>query len=62
MKEPTSSEEVLTLHKILRSDPQRYLQIVNEWIKENPTNYHAYFDRHLAWMKIGEPHRAHWKI
>jgi len=58
MKEPTSPEEVLILHKLLRSDPQRYLRIVNEWIHENPANFHAYFDRHFAWMKMGEPRRA----
>jgi tetratricopeptide (TPR) repeat protein len=58
MKEPTSSEEVRILHDILRSDPQRYLRTVNEWIRQNPANAHAYFERHLAWMKIGEPQRA----
>ena len=58
MKEPTTPDEVLALHKILRSDPQRYLQIVNQWIEANPENPHAYFDRHQAWMRIGEPLRA----
>lgn len=58
MKEPTTPEEVMVLHKILRSDPQRYLRIVNGWIGKNPANSHAYFERHLAWMKIGEPRRA----
>jgi tetratricopeptide (TPR) repeat protein len=58
MKEPTTPEEVLELHKILRKDPQRYLQIANEWIRENPKSSHAYYGRHQAWMKIGEPHRA----
>jgi tetratricopeptide (TPR) repeat protein len=58
MKEPTTPEEVLALHKILRADPQRYLQIVNEWIQENPENGHAFYDRHQAWMRIGEPLRA----
>jgi len=58
MKEPVTAEEALALHKILRKDPQRYLQIVDDWINENPTNSHAYFDRHRAWMKIGEPQRA----
>ena len=36
MKEPTTPEEVKVLHDLLRSDPQHYLQIVNEWIAENP--------------------------
>lgn len=58
MKEPKSPEEVMVLHKLLRSDPQSYLRIVNNWIHENPTNSHAYFDRHFAWMQMGEPRRA----
>lgn len=58
MKEPTTPEEVSALHKLLRSDPQRYLRIVNEWIAENPNDHHAYFERHYVWMKLGEPQRA----
>jgi tetratricopeptide (TPR) repeat protein len=58
MKEPTTPEEVKVLHDLLRSDPQHYLRIVNKWIAENPRNSHAYFDRHFAWMKLGEPLRA----
>jgi tetratricopeptide (TPR) repeat protein len=58
MKEPTTPEEALALHKILRTDPQRYLQIVNKWIEANPENSHAYFNRHRAWMRIGEPRKA----
>jgi len=58
MKEPVAAEEALALHKILRKDPQRYLQIVNDWISENPKNSHAYFDRHQAWMRVGEPQKA----
>jgi tetratricopeptide (TPR) repeat protein len=58
MKEPSTAEEILERHRILKTDPQRYLRIVNEWIDHNPTNSHAYFSRHFAWMKIGEPRRA----
>jgi tetratricopeptide (TPR) repeat protein len=58
IKEPTTPEETLALHKILRSDPQRYLRIVNDWIRQDPTNPHAYFDRHFVWMRIGEPRQA----
>jgi tetratricopeptide (TPR) repeat protein len=58
MKEPTTPEEVKVLHDLLRSDPRHYLQIVNEWIAENPRNSHAYFSRHLVRMKLGEPRRA----
>jgi tetratricopeptide (TPR) repeat protein len=58
MKEPTTPDELLELHKILRSDPQRDLRIVNEWIRDNPDNGNAYYDRHQAWMRIGEPRKA----
>jgi tetratricopeptide (TPR) repeat protein len=58
MKEPTTPEEVSALGQILRTDPQRYLQIVNDWIAENPNNSHAYFDRHFFWMKLGHPQQA----
>ncbi len=57
-KEPTTPEELLAFHQILRADPQRYLSIVNEWIKKNPGNSDAYFSRHFAWMRIGEPRKA----
>jgi hypothetical protein len=30
MKEPITPEEVTVFHKLLRTDPQRYLRIVNE--------------------------------
>jgi len=58
MKEPTTPEEVSALHRLLRADPQEFLRIVNEWISENPKNDRAYFDRHFAWMDLGEPQRA----
>jgi tetratricopeptide (TPR) repeat protein len=58
MKEPTTPEELSALHKILRSDPQRYFGIVNQWILANPKNAGAYFSRHFAWMDVGEPQRA----
>jgi len=56
--EPTTPEELLAAHKILRTDPQRYFRIVNDWISKHPTDSHAYFSRHLAWMRVGEPQRA----
>ena len=58
VKEPSTPEELLATHEILRSHPERYLRIVNEWIAKDPGNSDAYFDRHLAWMHMGEPKRA----
>jgi hypothetical protein len=36
IKEPTNADELLAMHKMLRSDRQRYLRVVNRWIDENP--------------------------
>lgn len=58
VKQPTTPDELLAMHEILRSDPQRYLQIVNGWIAQDPRNSSAYFSRHFVWMDIGEPRRA----
>jgi tetratricopeptide (TPR) repeat protein len=58
MKQPTTSDEVLTLHNLLRADPQQYLRIVKRWIAEDPRNSSAYFNRHFAWLALGEPQRA----
>lgn len=58
VEQPRSPEELLALHKILRSDPQRYLRIANRWLADNPNNLSAYFSRHYGWMQIGEPRRA----
>lgn len=57
-KQPSTPEELLALHKVLRSDPQRYLRIVNGWLEDDPNNVDAYFSRHQGWMRIGEPQRA----
>ena len=58
MKEPTTALEVKVLHDMRSSDPQSYLKIVDAWLTENPNNHQAYFDRHFAWINLGEPHRA----
>lgn len=58
MQEPKSLEEVFQLQKLRRTDPQRFLKIVNEWLKENPRNVRAYFKRHFVWSALGEPRRA----
>jgi tetratricopeptide (TPR) repeat protein len=58
MKQPTTPDQILALDKILRSDPQQYLRIVNRWIADDPKNFSAYFSRHFAWLTLGEPRRA----
>ncbi|HEY2708354.1 MAG TPA: hypothetical protein VGI95_09895 [Caulobacteraceae bacterium] len=58
MKQPETPAELLELHGVLRSDSQKYLQIVSEWVESDPDDGSAYYDRHLAWMRLGVPERA----
>ena len=58
MQEPTTPEEVFELQRLRRADPQRFLEIVNEWLREDPRNFRAYFKRHFVWSEMGEPRRA----
>ena len=58
MKSPETPEELLEEHKLLRSDPETYLQIQSDRLRENPRNAEAYFARHYGWMEVGEPQRA----
>lgn len=58
MQEPNSPEEVFALHKLRREDPQRFFEIVDEWLREDPRNFRPYFRRHFAWADMGEPRRA----
>jgi hypothetical protein len=58
MQEPNTPEEIFDLHELRRADPRRYLETVNEWLKENPRNFRAYFRRHFVWSDLGEPRRA----
>jgi len=58
MNKPETPEQTRAFHKLLRSDPRKYLETANQWIHEDPKDSGAYFDRHLAWMHVGEPQHA----
>lgn len=58
MKEPKTPDEIWAFHELRRADPRRFLEITNEWTRENPRNHRPYFDRHFHWSNTGEPRRA----
>lgn len=39
--------------ELLRSDPQKYLALANELVRQNPSDSGAYWDRYSAWHKLG---------
>jgi len=58
IKEERSPEEILELHELRRADPQRFLEVIDEWLQENPKNFRPYLSRHFVWSDLGEPRRA----
>src|SRR5260370_772810 len=58
MKEERSPEEILELHELRRADPQRFLEVIDEWLQENPNNFRPYVSRLLWWSALGRPRRA----
>jgi tetratricopeptide (TPR) repeat protein len=58
MKEERSAEEIWELHELRRADPQRFLEVINEWLQENPKSFRPYLSRHFVWRDLGEPRRA----
>ena len=45
-------------HKILVSNPEKYLEIVENEIKQDPENKHGYFDRYQAFNRLGRCQEA----
>jgi tetratricopeptide (TPR) repeat protein len=58
MKEERSPEEILELHELRRADPRRFLEVIDEWLQENPNNFRPYVSRHFVWSDLGQPRRA----
>jgi tetratricopeptide (TPR) repeat protein len=58
LKPPTTPEEVHALHKLSKADPGSVVQITTDWIATDPSDSHAYYDRHTAWLRLGKAERA----
>lgn len=38
---------------LLRSDPEKYLELANQLVRQDPSDSDAYFSRHQAWNQLG---------
>ncbi len=43
---------------LLRTAPQKYLAMADEFVRENPNHAGGYFHRYYAWEKLGDHQRA----
>src|SRR5882724_11314522 len=53
-----TSEELSAQRHLLKSDPNKYLELVNQFVRQNPSDSSAYFKRHHAWKHVGRYDRA----
>jgi tetratricopeptide (TPR) repeat protein len=48
-----SDEELVRRYRLLRTDPQQFLALAHEDVRQDPTDSGAYFTRHQAWTQLG---------
>ena len=53
-----TSEQIRRENQLLRTDPHRYLALISARIRDDPRDSQGYFDRHFAWVDLGQPERA----
>lgn len=51
-------EEFEQRHALLRSDPEKYIQSMNELLRRSPNDLGAYFSRHYGWIRLGQFNKA----
>ena len=55
---PGGPKELDDAFELLRSDPQRSLEICQRYVAEHPGDAHGYFSRSDVWEKLGENEKA----
>jgi tetratricopeptide (TPR) repeat protein len=53
-----SPQELLAEHKLLQTDPARYVALKSEAIANHPNDSHAFFSRHQGWLTLGDLDQA----
>jgi tetratricopeptide (TPR) repeat protein len=59
VKKPETLEEEAALQEVLKRDPSRFIEIVTQWIDDDPNDDCSYFTRHRGWLKVGQTQKAH---
>lgn len=54
----TTYDDLLQQFDLLRSDPRKYLDLTEDFIRQHPDHSGGYFSRHWAWDRLGRPDLA----
>jgi tetratricopeptide (TPR) repeat protein len=57
-KQKMTHDKLMQNFHLLQSNPSEYLRMANELVSQDPTDPHAYFSRHQAWVRLGKPERG----
>ena len=58
MGNEATHDEIDRQFHLLRTDPEKFLQLTNALVDQHPNDAHAYFVRHQAWKRLGQPDLA----
>ncbi len=50
----TTPGKLIAEHQLFRENPKKYLELISEFIRQDPTDPTEYFSRHQAWAKLGQ--------
>jgi len=50
---PITFDDLEKNFSLLRKSPEKYLELANEFVKNNPDHAGGYFRRHFAWENLG---------
>jgi tetratricopeptide (TPR) repeat protein len=53
MNEEITHDDVDRHFHLLRSDPEKFLELTNKLVGQHPADANAYFVRHQAWSRLG---------
>lgn len=53
-----SYDDLETHFDLLRREPEKFLELANDFLSENPEHAGGYFSRHFAWQRLGQSQRA----
>ena len=55
---PVTYEDLRTQLALLKTEPEKYLELADQFVRENPTHAGGYFSRHFAWKRLGKSEEA----
>jgi len=53
-----TADDLTERFDLLQSEPEKYLALCNEYVRQHPSDSHGYFSRHQVWERLGRSDMA----